>query len=183
MTDEIDGHMAAADAALAHLAVAARAAANVRSDRAARQRERQAAELAAPLAPAHHGLFTTATTWPMTGPALGRARAVVEAALRREVAIASVPITSRAGYVEARAVMTTVRARIEGMRIMGALPPGPALSAALGVATVVTARIREWEAALDAKLVAAQRRVPAGERWPVLTDTMKRWRAATRRQH
>jgi hypothetical protein len=127
----------------------------------------------APPTPAYHGLFTAATTWPMTDPALGRARAVVEAALRREVEITQAPITSRAGYVEATSVASTVRARIEGMRIMGVLPPGPALRAALGVATAVTARIREWEAAQDAKLVAAQRRVPAGVLLPRLDNAMK----------
>ena len=53
-----------------------------------------------------------------------------------------------------------VRARIKGMRTLGALPPGPALSAALGVLTAVTTRVRECEAAQDTKLIAAQRLAP-----------------------
>ncbi len=130
----------------------------------------------APPLPEYAAVSSFAMAHPMVDATLERARLALEDGLQREVGIAQAPITSSAGYAEARRVAATVRARIEGMRILGALPPGPALSAALGVLTAVTTRVREWEATQDMKLVSARKRSRSAAVLPALTDAMKEGR-------
>lgn len=131
-------------------------------------------------ADAYASMKAMTTLRPVQELALARARFTIESERRREAEISRRPITSSAGRAEAQTVLDTVRARIEGMRIFGSVPPGPALSAALGVATDVTVRMREWDesrvAALDiriASLRAALRTGAEGDGLQILTDTTK----------